>query len=290
MQGIYTKKGKMKIGIDIGGTKINAILLDEKGNIKRKVKLPTQKSKILILKQVSGSIQILLSGNKVDRIGIAVPGILDKRKEKIIALPNIKGFENFALKHFIEKKFKIKTKLENDSLCSALAEYHFIGKKPESLVVLTIGAGLGGGVIINGKPLGRTEPGHITIERKGARDSCGNYGCLEQYASKKFLVREARKQRLPSEPKKLAEIAKNNKKARTIFQEFGKNLGIGLSDIVKLIDPEIIIISGGIANSSQLFLKYAINELNTRTFFMPRAKILVSKNIENASAIGAALL
>lgn len=280
----------MKIGVDIGGTKINAVLVDEKGNIKRKVKLHTQKSKQLILEQIADLIQMLLSGNNVSSIGITVPGILDKLKEKIIILPNIKGFENFPLKKFVEKKFKIRTRIENDSLCSALAEYSLLKKKPKSLVVLTLGTGLGGGIIINGKPLMQTEPGHITIEKQGMKDSCGNFGCLEQYASKKFLIREAKKAGLPPEPKKLAELAKTNKKARAIFQEFGKNLGIGLSNIIKLINPELIILSGGLSNSSRLFLPYAIKELNARTLFKPNARISVSKNIENAEALGATLL
>lgn len=283
---------KYRIGVDVGGANIKAVLVDSKTKVRKRVKLDTAKNKPAILNQIACSINSLLeSVNKRDvgKIGIGVPGIVNRKTRRIVKLPNIPYLNNFPLKQFIERKFYIKTVVENDALCAALGEYHFFRKKPESLLVVTLGTGVGGGIVLNGKPLERTEPGHLTINMYGLKDSCGNRGCLEQYVGKKFLEREARKRNLPKDIKKLAQLARKNKKASSLFQEMGKYLGIGIADMVKIIDPQIIIISGGLANVAYLFLPSAIKELKARTFFKPKSRIIISKN-ENVGAIGATLL
>ncbi len=306
----------MFIGIDVGASKINAVLLDEKakiikkiGIIKeikemkkikiiRKIKIATPKNRKKFLSALFDCISFLLSSfeKQVQGIGIAVPGIIERKNGKggkIIITENMPFLNNFDLRKAIEKKFSLKTKIENDAKCFAIAEFLYECKNAKSILCLTLGTGVGGGIIINKKIyLGKgnaPEPGHITIEKNGLKCSCGSIGCLEEYASAKGIVRIAKKFHLPEDAKKIQEMAvEGNKKAIFVYKEFGKNLGIGISNIIKVIDPELIVLGGGLTKASHLFLSEAIKEAKKRTFFrIPEIRI---SKLEDAGAIGAAML
>lgn len=287
---------KYTIGIDIGGTKINTILYDGK-KIKRQVILKTSKNKKSFLNQIVDSIQIVASGfskRDIKGIGIGVPGILDGKKEKIISLPNLKGMENFPLKNFIKRRHNLKIVLENDVNCMTLAESKIgQGRGVQNMVCLALGTGIGGGIMINKKIYtGRgnaPEPGHITINENGLKCSCGNYGCLEEYFSGRAISMEAKKAGLPTHPLQVETLAKKgNKKAREIYKKLGKHLGIGLSNIIKILDPEIVILGGGVSNAYNLFMPSTLAEVKKRMHFAP-CRIVKSK-LNSAGAIGAALL
>lgn len=278
-----------RIGIDIGGTKINGLLIDKRLSIKKKIKIITPKTKKEFLKQLICLISGLLEGvnrRQVKSIGCGVPGIMDEENKNTLHVINLPFLNNFHFKSYIENKFHITTKLANDALCAGLFEYHSMKKKPHSFVVITLGTGIGAGAIIQGTPIAITEPGHLTIDMNGIKDSCGNTGCLEQYTATKFIRREAKKHKLPENP----ELLVLTQKGRRIMKEMGKNLGIGLSDIVKLFNPGVIVFAGGLMKTSKFFLPEAIKELKKRTFFKPRAKFRISTNQENTGALGAALL
>ncbi len=288
---------KYMIGVDLGGTKINTVLIDKKGKVIKKIKYPTGKGKNNILKKILVSIEFVSNNmNKKDilGIGIGVPGVL--RNEKIIKLPNIKGFENFDIKNYLSNKLKMKIKVENDSICMALGEFVFgNGKNFNNLVCVTLGTGVGGGIIINKKIYrgqGKaSEFGHITIEREGLKCRCENKGCLEEYISVRAIKRIAKKLKIRED--NIIKIQENAKKGNSLCKKVydiaGTSLGIGLSDIVKILDPELILLGGGISNSGNLILKPAVNEMKKRIYFkIPRVKIVKLK--DNAGAIGAACL
>lgn len=259
-----------KIGIDVGGTNIRGILKSGRKSV-GKIKMKTEN----ISRQIIEIMDYFLDNFKIDKknikkIGIGLPGIIDK-KENIKKLPNIENFKGEGLKNFLEKKYKCEVKISNDGKCFALAELKFgQGKKVKNFVCLTIGTGIGGGIIINKKLYEgiNSEFGHLTIEERGRKCSCGNRGCLEEYISKKGIINNARKARIPGDIFEIIkEVKKGNKKDEKVIKESGVHLGKGLSLIIKILNPELIIIGGGISRFGEKILKPAREEAQRRTLF-----------------------
>ncbi len=185
--------------------------------------------------------------------------------------------------------------LENDANCMALGESTFgYGKNIKNLVCVTLGTGVGAGIVINNKIYtGRSnagELGHITIDINGYKCKCGRRGCLEEYVSARGIKRTAKKLGINKNILEIYEMAKlGSIKAKKVYETTGTYLGIGLSTLVKLLDPDLIVIGGGISNAGDLILKPAVKEMKKRTFFRtPSVKIAKLK--DNAGAIGAACL
>jgi glucokinase len=281
---------KQTIGIDIGATKISFVLLEKRKAIKKK-KIATPKTKAKFIQEIKNNLKDFPKTNK---IGLAVAGILDFKKRVVLESPNLKYLNNFPLIKVLEKELKAKIVMENDANCFALAEAILGAGKNKNIVLgITLGSGLGGGLVINKKIYQGAfktaiEPGHQTINFNGPKCICGNIGCWEEYCSAKFFKRKG------FSAQKLAEKAKQkDKKALAIFQEYGKYLGIGLVNIIDLIEPEIIVIGGGISQAWPYFLKEAKKETNQRVI-SPLAKkytkIEISKWGEFSGAIGAGVI
>jgi len=231
---------KQTIGIDIGASKIIFVLLKDKKLVKD-IRIKTPKTKTLLIRALKDNLKKF---PKV-KIGIGIPG---KIKGKTIKYcPNLKYLNNTNL----EKELKKNIVLENDANCFVLAEA-IMGNYKGTVLGITLGSGLGSGLVKNQKIKGNLELGHIKIKAKGRRCTCGKKGCLEEYASAKFL--------------------KRNK----TYKELGKNLNIGLNKAK--IKADIIILGGGIARSHKYFLKEI------------KRDVKISKLGEKAGAIGAALL
>lgn len=291
-------KQKFVVGIDIGATKINTILMDRKARIIRKIKIPTPKKKKNIIKKVvECASYVMTSFNKREilGIGIGVPSPLNQKKDSLLRPPNLPALKNTRLPKIIQQMLNLKTVMENDAACAALAESRFGACRGiKNFVCLTLGTGIGGGIIINGNFYsGRgnaPEPGHLTINEAGHRCTCGSMGCLGEYASARGIKRIAKKFGLSQkEPVKIEQLAKTgNKKAIAVYKEFGRLLGIGLSDVVKMLDPDVIILGGGISKAAPLFLQTAKKEMCKRTLFKP-CEVRASR-LRDAGAIGAACL
>ena len=283
------------IGVDIGATKIIFGLLKNRKVIKNK-KIPTPKTKKIIKKELKENLRDLKKSSslKIDRIGIGVPGILDIKKGLILKCPNLRYLDNLPLVKILEKELKIKTSIENDTNCFTLAEALLGAGKNKNIVFgITLGSGIGGGLIIKSKIYRgafRTagEIGHQTIKFDGQKCSCGNLGCFEYYCSAKFFKRK------DCSSKELAKKAKrNNKEALKLFKEYGKYLGIGLSNIINLIEPEIIVIGGGISKSWPYFLAETKKEIKKRIISpvsKKYTKVEISKLGDLAGSIGAGLI
>ncbi len=313
---------KNSIGVDIGATKIIFGLLKNQKIIKKK-KILTPKTKKNLIKELKENLRDLkdFSGLKIDRIGIGVPGILDIKKGLILKCPNLRYLDNLPLVKILEKELKIKTSIENDTNCFTLAEALLGAGKNENIVFgITLGSGVGGGLVIKTMPrfarqnldslryksnnlelkdknkikiyrgaFGTAgEIGHQTIKFDGQKCSCGNLGCFECYCSAKFFKRKG------YSVKELAERAKrDDRNALKIFKEYGKYLGIGLSNVINLIDPNIIVIGGGISKTWPYFLVETKKEIKKRIISLVSKKYIkieISKLGDLAGVTGAGLI
>ncbi|MDD5687183.1 MAG: ROK family protein [Elusimicrobia bacterium] len=288
------------VGIDIGGTKILIILSDINGHIKKQVEIPTTSE---YPGAILGRIVLeLKTFGKIDSIGIGIAGDIDSKNGILRFSPNLLKWKNVRLKKYFESKMKVPTIVENDANCAAYGSYVLDGeRKYKNLITITLGTGIGGGIIIDGKLYrGSTgtagEVGHITINPDGPKCNCGNNGCLETYIGKKGIMNIAKKVGFHKKnltPAIIADEArKGNKKAKSIFNKVSEYLAAGVGSLVNIFNPDMITFSGGISNNWDLIEKILKRDLKKRTFKTPleHVKIIKSSNNKNLGAIGAAFL
>ena len=302
----------MNIGIDIGGTNIKGVLMSGKKVIaKTKILTKSKSNKKILIAQIFECIESMRKAcyldlgqgahtNKIKGIGIGVAGPIDFENQKILNPPNVVGLKNLELGKIIQEKFKIKTLIDNDVHCMVLAETLLgAGKGKKMVVGLGLGTGVGGGIVIEGKIVyGKSgtagEIGHTTIDRFGRKCNCGQRGCLETYINEKGIRKTAKEIfNREIDTITLFEMAKKgNKKAIKVWEITGKYLGIGLANLVDILNPDIIIVGGGIANAGEFLLVSARKEMR-KNILSPLAKdikLVRARLGEFAGAIGAGLL
>jgi glucokinase len=282
----------MYIGIDIGGTNTIGVLMENK-KILRQTKKKTAKSEFSDF--IIDFIQELKKDEKITSIGLGFPGALNKAKSIILTSPNLKNIEGINFKKLISEKFKTKVLIENDANCFTWGEYILgAGRSFKNIVGITLGSGLGSGIIIDKKLFygahgAAPEFGHHIIKVNGVKCNCGNRGCWEQYASSQFFFRQT-----GMNPKTLYEKAKNgDEKVLKIWKYFGYWLGIGIANIINILDPEAIIIGGNIANAWDYFIEETKKNVQLNIFSslsIKKLRILRSELGYQAGAIGAANL
>lgn len=268
------------IGIDMGGTNIRAgISSKQKGVISyKKERIIDINSKKKIINQLTRVVDSLFT-KKIKGIGIGVPSILDINKGTIYEPNNISGLENINIKKIFEKRYNVPVSINNDANCFALGEKYFgSGKNYKNVVGLIIGTGFGAGIIIDNKlycgdNCAAGEFGKIPFKDK----------TIEDYCSGKFF----KKYKLSGEEIQLL-AKKGNKRALAILKEFGKNLGLGVSAVVNSVDPEIIILGGGVSKSYKFFRDTFFKSLKEHSYkhVFRNLKIKISK-LENVAILGA---
>jgi glucokinase len=258
----------MKIGVDIGGSEIKAGLVSNNKIIK-KISVRTGKTKKEVISNIIKAISNLFD-KRVILIGIGCPGPADYEKGIIGNTPNI-PLKGVNVKKLVYKKFKKKVLMDNDANCFVFGEAYRLGKK--RVVGLTLGTGVGGGVVIEGKLLkGDIELGHCTINYDGPKSPFNN-GSLESYFSAKSIKRDYGK--MPHELK--------SKKA---WEEIGRKIGIGISNLINTFDPDVVVLGGGISRAFNLFKAEMNKEIKKRSI----GKTIVIKGKEESGIIGAASL
>ena len=278
------------VGVDLGGTNIKAALVTNKGKTIKEYETSTEAEKgtKTVVNNIISAINEVKSG-KILGIGIGGPGPMDYKKG-IIANPVNLPFRNVPLKKIMEKEFSLQVFLDNDANCFALGEAIFgTGKKYQNVVGITLGTGVGGGIIINKKIYhGRgnaAELGHMTIKFDGLKARSRNNGDIEEYVA----ARGVRRIFGGSDPYSIYKLAlQGNKKAIKTFEEMGYYLSVGVTNIIYAFDPDIIIIGGKISNSWKFFSKAMHKTVKERYFSKP-CKI-VKSNWKNAGILGAASL
>jgi len=311
---------KIIAGIDLGGTNVYMLLIDSKGKIYGEKHFPTLSEKgpdgvieniILQLKDVVKKAGFNLKD--IWRIGIGSPGPLDSKKGIIFGAVNLPGWKYVKLKEKIEKVTGVKTGVDNDANCAIYGEKWLgAGKNFNNIIGLTLGTGIGGGIIIDGKLIRGTnynagEIGHMSINPEGIVCKCGAKGCYEQYASASAIANFAKEKIKKGAKTIITEIVKgdinkitsktvyeallnNDKLAKEIWDEFIKFLAAGIANLLNIFNPELIVIAGGVINAGdKLFipLRQAVKK-QTFEIIYNVAKILPAKLGERAGAIGAA--
>jgi len=282
---------KKIVGLDLGGTFIKVGLVGKTGKILKKKQLPTlgKKGRGSVLSQMEKGIKFALNGEKdVMGIGIGTPGLVD-RQGKVFSAPNLPDWDNLPLKKIFEDKFNLPVIVENDVNTITSGEYVYgAGKGYKNIICITLGTGLGGGIILNGKlfrgsNLSAAEIGHIPICYEGPKCNCGNSGCIERYVGAAYISRMARDAIKKGRKSKIKDLVKGDlslitpkiisqayKKgdwlAREIWEKVGLYLGTMFSGLINLLNPEIIIIGGGIAQAGKPLFEAVRKEIKKRAF------------------------
>ncbi len=284
-----------KIGIDLGGTKIEGILLDENLKTIQRKRIPTPKNNYQEILQSIKSLVNDLSYNIDDfTLGICTPGTISK-KTGLLQNSNTQSLIGRALDKDLQKLLDKKISLENDANCFVKAETSMGVAKGYGIVFgVIMGTGVGGGIAINGElHNGRTniagEWGHHTLHRNGNACYCGKYGCVETYISGPAL--EKRWLELTGITQTLPEILlSNNSKLKQWKDEFLENFGFGLSNVIDILDPDVIVLGGGLSNIDFLYSDGKDSVYDK--VFSDLVDTPILKNIlgDSAGVFGAALL
>src|SRR5215212_2401179 len=253
------------VGVDVGGTKIAAGVISPEGELLSEVRRPTANVRELLLSAIAEAIAEVTEGYEVGGVCLAVPGYILARENKVLSAANLEAIEGISLKEELGGRTGLQVTIENDANAAAWGEFRFgAGKDVENLILVTLGTGVGGGVISHGVLLRGArgtggELGHITLHPAGPRCGCGNRGCLEALASGTAIASRAQKVanerpdsalgRLAAERAPLGEdvldlARKGDEVSVKVLQETGTWLGIGLATFVNIFDPEVIAVGG----------------------------------------------
>jgi glucokinase len=292
------------IGVDLGATFVKIGLVDNKGKVyfRRKIETPPGADKTLLIDSIVNNVKDVIkeSGKQVYGIGIGVPGPVDSQKGIVHYFPNIKGWKEVPLKAILEKKLGLRVMLDNDVNAMTLGEFVFgAGKGCDNLVCLTLGTGVGGGIIIDGKlyrggSMTAGEIGHMPINETGPLCNCGGIACLERYIGNRYILVRAKKifgNNITLE--RVTELAGlGNKKAAAIWIDVAKKLGAALTQVVNLLNPDKIVIGGGVSKAGPFILTPLKKEVKKRAMKDQAAhvKIVLAKLGADAGIIGSSLL
>ena len=317
-----TKKPELPVlAIDLGGTKIIAAIISNKGQIVAKERCLTlaDEGPQPVIGRIFSAIDHLLSQRKInpsqlDSISIAAAGAIDFEKGLVTSSPHLPGWHDVPLRDIVEEKYKVNTFLINDASAAALGEHHFgAGQGVNNLILLAVGTGIGGGIILNGRLYSGAsgsagEIGHITIDVGGPKCDCGNTGCLEALVSGTAVAKEAIRRIKQGERSSLTEIVggkienitaekvsiaaqDGDSLASEVILKAATYLGVGLANLVNIFNPEMIIIGGGIAKMGDPLLNPARQVVRERAFQLSAQAVqIVSAQLgDDAGVLGAAV-
>ncbi|MDA8229603.1 MAG: ROK family protein [Desulfitobacterium hafniense] len=308
------------IGIDLGGTKLLAALVDEQGNIVSHKQQLTDVSggKEAVISQIARSVKDFMSEpwvkDKVKNLGISAAGPVDPLHGRLVQGTNF-GWNDAPLKSIFEDMFQIPVCVENDANAAAIAEHRIgAGKGSTDMVYVTISTGIGGGLILGGQlyrgaTFAAGEIGHIVVETEGPLCNCGGMGCVESLASGPATARRAVARIMRDERSSISELvggqlervsaetvyqaaANGDQLAREVVYQSGKYIGIALASVVNILNPQVIVVGGGVSKAGDLLFKPLLENLTCRVMKAQRNSVqVIPAKFGNFSAVlGAALL
>ncbi len=306
----------LTIGVDVGGTKIAAGVVDEHGTIIEMLRRPTPAANAAkTIDVISDSVRDLLGRHDVEAVGIGAAGLVEESRSSVLFSANL-SWRHEAVARQVEDRTGRPVVVENDADAAAWAESRLgAGRGHDDMVLITVGTGIGAGFLLNGTLYrGRwgmaAEPGHYRVVPDGRLCGCGNRGCWEQYASGSALVAEAREfaRRSPGAAVRLLQLAGGTPEGITgpevtiaaregdavalrCFEIIGRWLGEGLADLAAILDPSCFVLGGGVSQAGDLLLGHARAAFDaglTGRNYRPHAAIVLAELGPEAGLIGAA--
>ncbi len=306
--------------VDLGGTNLRAANVDSEGRIHERVKLPTPRSDNAqdVVEAIASAVircdeQASTSGARVHSVSVVVPGSVQAETGVIVNAPNLPAVVGFKLSEAVKAKLQRLVLIENDANAAALGEmWQGAARGWRTIVCLTLGTGVGSGIVLDGELWRGTdgtagEIGHTSIEPfGGVQCKCGSFGCLEVYASATAIVRMTREmlennlhsllRSIPSDNLTAHDVYKaamaDDELAHDIFRSVGTHLGVAIANVVNTLNPEMIVIGGGVSAAFDLFADIARSEMMKRAFPVParRCRIARAECGDDAGLLGAAWL
>lgn len=311
---------KYYVGIDIGGMSIKAGLVDACGNILVKESVTTPLNDKNLLKEAIFKLidNVLKKSEKtiseIEYVGIGSPGIVNFRTGEVLYASNL-GIEKFDICKQVTAKYDVDCYVENDANCAVLGEYYFgdaVGFK--DVIMVTLGTGVGTGMLINGKVLvspggGGTEGGHMCIVNGGLDCACGAKGCYEKYASASALISQTESAMKEHKDSLLLKYAmqegevngkvaflaarENDEVAKQVLAKYVEYVGTGIVNIVNIFRPDLILIGGGVSNEKEMLIKPVEEYVNSHMFgkdYLEKIPVRQAKLKNDAGILGAAML
>ncbi len=311
-------KQELFVGIDVGGTNIKGGLLSKNGEIIAEEKIPTEADSGVthvlsrIKKLVHELTESVDNNFLIRRMGIGLAGQIDIKKGIFLEGPNLPGWYGVNVEAELEKDLNMSVIVDNDASLAALGEFTWgAGRGANDMLMVTLGTGVGGGLILDGKIYHGAgglagEFGHITIEKDGPVCTCGRKGCVEAFVGTYAIIRQVQEKLNSGQKSLLGKISpekmtpkdvslaasQGDRVALEVLRDVGTYLGIGLANVVNLLNIERIVVGGGVANAGELILRPAREALNNEalTNLAKMATIVPAALGEQAGIVGAASL
>lgn len=307
----------LTIGVDIGGTKVAGGVVDPDGQVLARTRRDTPADDVAKTRDVIVEVVAELAAlHPVAAVGIGAAGWIDASRSTVLFAPNL-AWRDEPLRDYVSNSLGLPVIVENDANVAAWAEFRYGAARhaDDSMVMFTVGTGIGGGIVLGGELVRgahgiAAELGHMISVPEGHLCGCGRFGCIEQYASGKALVRFARAgaRQDPTRATRLLELAEGDAEtitgpmvtaaaqagdhvSREAFAKIGQWLGIGLADLVQILDPQVLVVGGGVAEAGDLLLGPArqsyVDSLAQRGR-LPVAEVRAAEMGNAAGVVGAA--
>lgn len=310
----------MNIGVDVGGMSIKAGIVDDSGKIVFKDTIPTGAKREMpeIVHDMGLFIENVIkksgvSKNDISSIGFGIPGACNPSEGKVVRCSNI-NLAGAPIAGEVHKYIDVPVFLNNDANVAALAEYYHIGKPMECFIAVTLGTGIGGGIILNGKIYSgfngiAAELGHITTNENGENCGCGRKGCWEAYASVSALIRQTKSAMESDKNSLMHQFAcdiesvngktafdaakKGDKTALKVVETYINHVSAGITNIINIFQPEMIVIGGAICKEGDYLLNPITEYCNRESYganIAEMTEIKIASLGNDAGIIGAAML
>lgn len=301
-----------RAGIDVGGTKCLAVVLDDDGHVVGEWRRPTPHGAPAIIDTLAALVADI---GGVDSLGVGVPGLVT-RNGVLRAAPNLVGIADFAVGALLSERLGLDVAVDNDATCAAVAEWQVgAGRGCSDVVMVTLGTGIGGGVVAGGRLVRGVngfagEIGHMVVDPDGPPCPCGRRGCWERYASGSGLAALARAAAVGGRLERVVELSGGDPEAvrgedvraaaeegepaaLAVIDDFARWVAIGLVSLTNALDPEAFVLGGGLAASPQVYLGPIaswFHELLYAPELRPHPRLVFAELGARAGAVGAALL
>ncbi len=307
-----SQSGSTFVGIDLSGPIVRVAVIDEKGQKLGSLEEPKESERII--EQITHLVnQVRLKHPQIAAVGIAIPGLVNRNIDKVVVSGYIPATVSEGLHEELMRATGLRVELENDANAAAYGEYHLgAGRNARDMFYMTIGHGIGGAIIFDGKLwTGASgfagEIGHITLDTDGIECLCGNTGCLETVASAPNIVRRARERLYRDNTSSLSKLAMNKDFTAAdiaheaqhgddfslmMIERTGKYIGTGVANVINLLNIECIVLGGGVMDAGDLILHPIISEAKRRAFqpCFEATKIVAAELGAEAVPLGAAML